>query len=121
MAELLRDRDIDPGTVLARVLLCFCFLSLIAACSDTSGRWENANLPSELWDQDQTDCRVWARQRVEKELGQFEDRWGDRNYPTSSLLSSLEWHQANRREQELLESCMTEKGYIWNPSIKNAE
>ena len=115
------DRSEGEFTVPARVFSCVCILSLMAACSDTSGRWENANLPSEVWDQDQADCRVWSRQEVQNELGRFEDRWADRDHPTSSLVNSLEWHQANRREQELFESCMTGKGYIWSTLVKDAE
>jgi len=34
---------------------------------------------------------------------------------------SLEWQQANRRERELLESCMTERGYVRVSTKENEE
>ena len=107
--------------MMRRVSACCCILILIAGCSETRGRWENADLQQEAWAQDEANCRVWATQRVTRELGTFEDRWTDRDDPTSSLVTSLEWQQANRRERELIESCMTEKGYVWASTKESAE
>ncbi len=98
--------------MMRRVSACCCILILIAGCSETKGRWENADLQQGAWAQDEANCRVWASQRVTRELGTFEERWTGRDDPTSSLVMSLEWQHADRRERELLESRMTERGYV---------
>jgi hypothetical protein len=107
--------------MMRKVSACCCILILIAGCSETQGRWENSNLPQEAWTQDEADCRLRASQRVTRELGTFEQRWTDRDDPTSSLVMSLEWQQANRRERELLETCMTERGYVRVSTKENEE
>jgi hypothetical protein len=104
-----------------RVSACCCILILIAGCSETQGRWENSKLPQEAWAQDEANCRVWASQRVTRELGTFEERWTGRDDPTSSLVMSLEWQHADRREREFLESCMTERGYLRVSTKENEE
>lgn len=104
-----------------RVSIYCCSLILIAGCAETRGRWENINLPHETWAQDEASCRELASQRVTREFGRFEESWANRHDPTSTMVMSLERHEADKRERELLESCMTEKGYVWVTAKGNAE
>ena len=100
---------------------CCGLLILIAGCSETKGRWENAILLQEAWARDEASCREQASQRVNRELGRAEESRTGRSNPTSSVAASLEWQGANRRTRELLESCMTQKGYVWVSTKENAD
>ena len=100
---------------------CCGLLILIAGCSETKGRWENAILLQEAWARDEASCREQASQRVNQEHGRAEESRAGRSNPTSSVATSMEWQGANRRNRELLESCMARKGYVWATTKENEE
>jgi hypothetical protein len=91
---------------------CCCLLIVINGCAQTKGRWENADLPKEKWAHDEADCRVQASEKITQELGAFEEGWTDNYDPARSVETLWQWQRTKRRESELFEICMTEKGYL---------
>jgi hypothetical protein len=84
-----------------------------------SGSWQNPNVAQDQWSIDRTDCQHRARDQAEREyaLSQQTDR--PLNYNLGGQWASdMNRYSAQKREQQLFETCMTQRGYRLVPTAE---
>jgi hypothetical protein len=97
---------------IAGVLAIFLILVLTVSCTETQGQWENPDRPQEAWARDEAACRRSASEKAGREFA-LDQQLGPRGYSlTRSYTTSMNRFEAEKREKELFEACMTRNGYV---------
>ncbi len=74
--------------------------------------WENPSVAREDWPLDNSECRRAARRKIEQEFGGSElDRAPDNLPGAQTYDRSVTRYDANRRQTQLFEDCMRQRGY----------
>lgn len=96
----------------AKVLAISLILILTVSCTETRGRWENPDRPREAWARDEAACRRAASEKAGREF-ELDQQLGPRGYSrTRSYTTSMNRFEAEKREKDLFERCMTRNGYV---------
>jgi hypothetical protein len=88
---------------------------LIGSCADTKGQWEHPSRPEQTWAGDEADCRRRASDTVEREFRQLEQSRAGRDNRSSAVTAKIDQREAQRRQTDLLNRCMIDKGYMRTP------
>ena len=99
----------------ANVLILCVAAVLMGSCADTRGRWEHPSRPEQTWASDEADCRRRASDIVEREFRQLERSRAGRNNRSAAVTAKVDQRDAQRRQTDLLNRCMIDKGYVRAP------
>jgi hypothetical protein len=95
-----------------RVLATSLILVLTVSCTETQGRWENPDRPQDAWARDEAACRRSASEKAGREF-ELDQQLGPRGYNrTRAYSTSMNRFEAEKREKELFDRCMTRSGYV---------
>jgi hypothetical protein len=95
-----------------RVLAISLILVLTVSCTETQGRWENPDRPQEAWARDEAACRRTASEKAGRDYA-LDQQLGPRGYSrTRAYSTSMNRFEAEKREKDLFERCMTRNGYV---------
>jgi hypothetical protein len=94
---------------------------LVAGCASetASGQWQHPTRPSDQWSADLAACRSEATKLVERELDRGGQSYVERNQ--TQLQEQLSRFSANKRRNELTDSCMRRQGYTRGSGEKDAD
>ena len=88
----------------------------IGACAQ-AGSWQNPNVPQDQWSADRAYCMDVARDRAEREFLIEQQTNRSLNYNLGGRWASdMNRFSGQRRQQQLFESCMTQRGYMLVPA-----
>lgn len=88
----------------------------IGACAQ-SGSWQNPDVPEEQWNVDRADCQARARDQAERDFALSQQGTRSLNYDLGGRWASdMNRFSGQRRQQQLFETCMTQKGYRLVPT-----
>ena len=88
----------------------------IGGCAQ-SGSWQNADVPEEQWSVDRADCQARARDQAERDFALSQQSTRSLNYDLGGRWASdMNRFSGQRRQQQLFETCMTQKGYRLVPT-----
>lgn len=98
---------------------CWHILIVFAAlvgCTQ-AGSWQNTNVPEEQWTVDRDACTGRAREQAEREFTLDQQSTRSLNYGLGGQWQSdMNRFSGQRRQQQLFDSCMTERGYVFVPT-----
>ena len=98
------------GCEAGRRVAVLAIMAAIGACAQ-AGSWQNPNVPHDQWSVDRGYCMDGARNRAE----QMSNR--SLNYNLGGRWASdMNRFSGQRRQQQLFESCMTQRGYMLVPA-----
>lgn len=95
----------------------------VTACADVEdwwqkkwetggGTWENPKVPWEQWDRDRGECRIVARDEAERDYALARQAGPAEDYSrTRPITAQVDRYQAQQREEELYERCLSARGY----------
>ena len=75
----------------------------LSACAATSVPWSNPDVPKDQWSGDYSACRRYA----DREVG-----WREDDGASGSPFRDYDRHQAKKRFDASLASCMIDRGYV---------
>jgi hypothetical protein len=102
------------GTCWRRAVLAIPVV--IGACAQ-AGSWQNPNVPQDQWSADRAYCMDGARDRAEREFLMEQQTNRSLNYNLGGRWASdMNRFSGQRRQQQLFESCMTQRGYMLVPA-----
>jgi len=110
-SEPTRVYPLNRGTVL---VMCATLL-LIGSCADTRGPWQHPSRPEQMRASDEADCRRRALDIVEREFRQSEESQASRDSRSSAVTAKINQRDRQRRQTDLLNRCMIDKGYVRSP------
>ena len=88
----------------------------VGACAQ-SGSWQNPDVPEEQWSTDRADCRTHARDQAERDFALSQQGTRSLNYDLGGRWATdMNRFSGQRREQQLFETCMTQRGYRLVPT-----
>jgi hypothetical protein len=88
----------------------------IGGCAQ-SGSWQNPDVPEQEWSVDRADCQARARDQAEREFGLSQEGNKSLNYDLGrQWASDMNRYSAQKRQHQLFETCMTQRGYRFVPS-----
>jgi phosphate-selective porin len=89
-------------------------LTAVAGCAQTGS---NPDVPQDQWSADRADCTARARDRAEREFALEQQSNRSLNYNLGGRWASdMNRFSGQRRQQQLFENCMTQRGYILVPA-----
>ena len=99
----------------AKALAMGLAVVLIGSCAQTKERWENPSRPERTWAGDEADCNRRASDIVEREFRRTERIRAGRDQRSATLTAKRDRHDAQRRQTDLFNRCMIDKGYARVP------
>jgi hypothetical protein len=88
----------------------------IGGCAQ-SGSWQNPDVPEQEWSVDRADCQARARDQAERKFGLSKEGNKSLNYDLGrQWASDMNRYSAQKRQHQLFETCMTQRGYRFVPS-----
>jgi hypothetical protein len=88
----------------------------IGGCAP-SGSWQNPNAPEEQWSADRADCQARALDQAERDFALSQQGTKSLNYDLGGQWASdMNRYSAQKRQQQLFETCMTQRGYHLVPT-----
>jgi hypothetical protein len=88
----------------------------VGGCAQ-SGSWQNPNVPEAEWSADGADCEARARDQAEREFALSQQGTRSLNYDLGGRWAGdMNRYSAQRRQQQLFETCMTQRGYRLVPT-----
>lgn len=88
----------------------------LGACAQ-AGSWQNPNVPQDQWSADRAYCMDVARDRAEREFLMEQQTNRSMNYNLGGRWAGdMNRFSGQRRQQQLFESCMTQRGYMLVPT-----
>jgi hypothetical protein len=89
---------------------------VIGGCAQ-AGSWQNPDVPQDQWRADRAHCMDGARDRAEREFAIEQQSNRSLNYNLGGRWASdMNRFSGQRRQQQLFESCMTQRGYMLVPA-----
>ena len=93
-------------------------MAAMSGCAQT-GSWQNPNVPQEQWSADRADCMDRARDRAEREFMLEQQSNRSMNYNLGGRWAGdMNRFSGQRRQQQLFETCMTQRGYMLVPASR---
>lgn len=93
------------------MLVISLILVLTVSCAETRGRWENPDRPQEQWARDEAACRRAASERADRDFALDQQRGPGGYSRTRTYTTSMNRFEAETREKDMFERCMTRNGY----------
>lgn len=99
-----------------RAVMIGILAAAIGGCSQSrDGQWRNDSVPQEQWASDRLDCETAAREQVEREFRpQSQGLSPASSNPAATggqWSGMMDRFSAERRQTELFDRCMTQRGY----------
>jgi hypothetical protein len=90
----------------------------MSACAQ-GGSWQNPNVPEEQRSVDRADCQARAHDQAEREFALSQQAGRSLNYNLGGRWAiEMNRYSGQRREQQLFETCMTQRGYRLVPTAE---
>jgi hypothetical protein len=90
----------------------------ISGCAQ-SGSWQNPEVPEAEWNVDRADCQARARDQAEREFALSQQGNRSLNYDLGGQWASdMNRYSAQKRQERLFETCMTQRGYRLVPTAE---
>jgi hypothetical protein len=104
------------GQMRRAVMMFGVLAAVVGGCSQTTGgQWRNDAVPQDQWASDQIDCESAARAQVEREFRPQSQGLSPAAANPSATggqwAGMMDRFGAERRQNELFDRCMTQRGY----------
>jgi hypothetical protein len=96
------------------VIVCITLI-FMGSCAKTGEQWEHPVRSEQTRASDEADCRRRALDIVEREVRQSEESRTGRDSRSSAVAAKIDQRDRQRRQSDLLNRCMIDKGYVRTP------